>query len=472
MFDAHVTNLLLVLALILLNGFFVGAEFALISIRQTRVQELVSSGNKRAHAIQAALDDINAYLSTVQVGVTMCALAIGWLGESAVATVVEDPMARLGMGDQAVHVTSIIIAFMVITYINVVIGELLPKNAALQKAEAIALATVRPLGLLRRVLSPFVFLLDRGSRVVLRMASINQAPGMHVIHSEEELKLLVSQSSKGGVLEDAEKDMLYNVFEFADTSVAEVMVPRPDVVAFDVATPPAELLQQIVEQPYTRYPVFRASMDDIVGILHLRDIFNAAEQQGKDRINVESLLRPAHVVPESKSLAGLLSDFRRSKSHMALVVDEYGSLAGIVTLEDLIEEIVGEIDDEHDRPEQLVEHISEYHIRVDGKFPIDELNERFGLDLPTGDYHTIAGYVFSEIGQQPHEGDVVRHNAVRFEVTETDGPRIVHVDIIMMPARDAGNGNGDGSGRGDDHHGHAAVDTGASQASIADMPPS
>jgi CBS domain containing-hemolysin-like protein len=467
--DTHIASLLLVFGLILLNAFFVAAEFALISIRQTRVQELVSTGNRRAKMIQSALDDINAYLSTVQVGVTMCALAIGWVGESAVSSLLRPPVTALGFGEDVVSFMSIAVGFLAITYVSVVVGELLPKNAALQKTERIVLATIVPLQLLRRLLSPFVFLLDRGSRVLQRLTGVNQAPGMHVIHSEEELKLLVSQSSKGGVLEDSEKDMLYNVFEFADTSVAEVMVPRPDVVAFDVSTPPAELLQLLVEQPFTRYPVYRSSMDDIVGILHLRDIFNAAEQQGKDRIKVESLLRPAHVVPESKSLAGLLSDFRRSKSHMALVIDEYGSLAGIVTLEDLIEEIVGEIDDEHDRPEQLVEHISEHHIRVDGKFPVDELNDRFQLDLPTGDYHTIGGFVFSELGQQPHEGDVVRHQSTRFEVTETDGPRIVHVDIIMLPAAGQASSNG-GSANG--HHDHNGVSADvASEPSMMDTPP-
>ena len=255
--------------------------------------------------------------------------------------------------------------------------------------------------------------------------------------------MLVSQSSKGGVLEDSEQEMLYNVFDFADKDVAEVMVPRPDVVAFDVAQAPAELLAAIVEQPYTRYPMYRGAMDDVVGILHIRDLHNAAEKHGKDRIRVESLLRPALVIPESKSLAGLLADFRRRKSHMALVVDEYGSLAGIVTLEDLIEEIVGEIDDEHDRPEQLVEHLGENHLRVDGRFAVDELNERFGLNLPTEDYHTVGGVVFGLLGEQPNAGDVVRHGHVSMEVTETDGPRIVHVDIHILQRGSHGSSSDD-----------------------------
>jgi CBS domain containing-hemolysin-like protein len=424
-----------VIVLIALNGFFVAGEIALVSIRRTRVQELAEEGEKRAILVAHAVDDINRFISTIQVGVTMCSLAIGWLGEPLVARLLDSPLSGAGLSKEAIHGVAFVVAFLVITYLHVVFGELGPKYMALQSSERVALVVIRPLDLLRRLLTPLVAVLNRSSLLFFRMLGIKPVGGLHMIHSEEELKMLVSQSSRGGVLQDSEQEMLYNVFDFADTSVAEVMVPRPDVVAFEVSTPPAELLQRIVSQPYTRYPVYREDMDDIVGILHVRDLFNAAEQHGKANVALEPLLRPVHIVPESKSLAGLLGDFRRSKSHMALVVDEYGSLAGIVTLEDLIEEIVGEIDDEHDRPEQPVERISDNHIRVDGKFAIDELNERFGLHLPTDDYHTVGGFVFGELGQQPHEGDVVRHGHVRLEVTETDGPRIVHVDVILLEKR-------------------------------------
>jgi CBS domain containing-hemolysin-like protein len=317
-----------------------------------------------------------------------------------------------------------------------VIGEVAPKNFALQKAERVSLFAIPLLTFLRRLFTPLIWVLNGSAELLFRLLRVEPAPGMHLIHSEEELKMLVSQSSKGGVLEDSEQEMLYNVFDFADTDVKEVMVPRPDVVAFRVDLSTRELLSEVVKQPFTRYPIYRGSMDEILGILHIRDLFTAAEQQGADRVNVESLLRPAHVVPESKSLAGLLNDFRRSKSHLALVIDEYGSLAGIVTLEDLIEEIVGEIDDEHDRPEQPLEHLGDNHIRVDGKFGVEELNERFDLDLPLDDYQTIGGVVFGLLGQAPNEGDVVRWNGIRMEVVETDGPRIVHVDIIMRDAPD------------------------------------
>lgn len=427
------------IVLIFLNGFFVSAEFALVSVRRTRIQELVDDGSRRAALVKAGLDDINQYVSTAQVGITMCSLGIGFLGEPAVAALLREPLRTIGITGNAVHIVAFIMAYSILTYAHVVVGEVAPKNMALQKAERIALASIPLITFLRRLFAPLVWLFNGSADVLLRILRIEPAPGMHMIHSEEELKMLVSQSSKGGVLEDSEQEMLYNVFDFADTDVAQVMVPRPDVVAFSADMPPAELLESVANQPFTRYPIYRGSMDNVIGILHIRDLFTTSEQQGKDHLRIESLLRPAHVVPESKSLAGLLADFRRSKSHMALVVDEYGSLAGVVTLEDLIEEIVGEIDDEHDRPERPLEHISEGHIRVDGKFSVEELNDRFGFDLPSDDYNTIGGVVFGLLGQAPHEGDVVRIDSLRMEVVETDGPRIVHVDLIM-------------NSKGDDEH--------------------
>ena len=439
--DFSPASLVAVIVLIGLNGFFVAAEFALVSVRRTRIQELADGGSRRATLVKHALDDINQFVSTAQVGITICSLTIGLLGEPAVASLVEPVLHDIGIESEAtLHAISLVIALTIMTYFHVVFGEVAPKNMALQKAERISLFAIPMITFLRRLFTPLIWVFNGSADAILRALRIEPAPGMHMIHSEEELKMLVSQSSKGGVLEDSEQEMLYNVFDFADTDVAQVMVPRPDVVAFPVDMPVDELLAAVASQPFTRYPIYRGSMDDVAGILHIRDLFTTAEQQGKDQVRIESLLRPAHVVPESKSLARLLADFRRSKLHLALVVDEYGSLAGIATLEDLIEEIVGEIDDEHDRPDRPLERIGEGHIRVDGKYSVEDLNEQFGLELPVDDYNTIGGVVFGLLGQAPHEGDVVRLGGVRMEVVETDGPRIVHVDLIMRDTKgdDAG----------------------------------
>ena len=248
------------------------------------------------------------------------------------------------------------------------------------------------------------------------------------------LKMLLTRSSEEGEIEHEEREMLYNVFDFADKEVSDVMVPRPEVVALAIDMPPEECLKAAVESPYTRYPVYRGSLDEIVGVLHVRDLFRAAEEAGGIAdVQIEPLLRTVHVVPETKDLAALLREFRRTKEHMAIVVDEYGAMEGIVTLEDLLEEIVGEIEDEFDLPDESVEKVDEQRIRIHGTFTIDDFNEEFHVDLPQEDYNTVGGFVFGELGHAPHEGDTVEHDGLRFTVFETEGNRIERLEVEFEP---------------------------------------
>jgi len=235
------------------------------------------------------------------------------------------------------------------------------------------------------------------------------------------------------VIHEEEEEMLYKVFDFADKEVHEVMVPRPEVVALSIDLPPHECLAAVVDSPFTRYPVYRGSLDDVVGLLHVRDLFSALYDRGIDNVVLEELVRPAHVVPETKDLAAMLAEFRRQNQHMALVVDEYGAFQGIVTLEDLLEEIVGEIEDEYDLPDESVERLDERHIRIDGTFPIDDFNEEFKADLPQEDYHTVAGFVFGELGRAAEKGDEVLHDGMRFQVLDVDGPRIERLEVEFLP---------------------------------------
>jgi magnesium and cobalt transporter len=228
--------------------------------------------------------------------------------------------------------------------------------------------------------------------------------------------------------------MLHKVFEFADKDAADVMVPRPDMVALPLDMPVAELLRLMLQHPYTRYPVYDGEFDDIAGVLHVRDLFAALHDRGIEHVDVRSLLRPAIVVPETKRLDELLAEFRATSNHMAIVVDEYGSVAGLATLEDLIEEIVGEIGDEFDLPDAGIRRIGKGRMRLGGSFPIEEFNERFGTSLPDEDYHSVGGYVFGELGRAPRVGDAVETDRARFEVSAVDGPRIVEVDVTLKPA--------------------------------------
>ena len=246
--------------------------------------------------------------------------------------------------------------------------------------------------------------------------------------------MLLSRSTEEGELEEQEQEMLYKVFDFADKEVSAVMVPRPEVVALSIDLPPEEALSAVIESPYTRYPVYRgAALDEVVGILHVRDLFSAIVDRGIAGVQVEQLLRPAYIVPETKDLAALLAEFRRTNQHMAIVVDEYGELEGIVTLEDLLEEIVGEIEDEFDLPDESIERLDDGRVRIHGTFPIDDFNEQFKRSLPIEDYHTIGGFVFGLLGRAPEPGDEVQYDGVQFKVLDVEGSRIERLEVELLP---------------------------------------
>jgi CBS domain containing-hemolysin-like protein len=249
--------------------------------------------------------------------------------------------------------------------------------------------------------------------------------------------MLLSSSAEQGEIEPGEQEMLSKVFDFQDKQVSDVMVPRPEVVALSLDLPPEEVLRAVIDSPYTRYPVYRDSLDEVAGILHVRDLFAVLHDGGVDAVRLEELLRPAAMVPETKDLAELLTEFKRTNQHMAIVLDEYGAVEGIVTLEDLLEEIVGEIEDEFDVPDDTVELVDEATIRIDGTFSIDEFNEQFGADLPDEDYHTVAGFVFGELGRAPEPGDEVVYGLTTFHVDSIEGQRIDRLTVTFAPPEGA-----------------------------------
>jgi len=325
-----------------------------------------------------------------------------------------------------------ILAFAVVTYLHVTLGELVPKAVALTKNESTALWVALPVEAFYIVTYPLVWFLQKSANAFTNLFGIQPAPAGVVIADEDEIRMMVAAAEDTGVIHEEEEEMLYKVFDFADKEVHEVMVPRPEVVAISIDLPPQECLAAVIDSPYTRYPVYRGSLDDVLGLLHVRDLFSALYNEGIDNVVVEEIVRPAYVVPETKDLAAMLAEFRRTNQHMALVVDEYGSFEGIVTLEDLLEEIVGEIEDEYDLPDESVERIDERHVRIDGTFPIDDFNEEFKADLPQEDYHTVAGFVFGELGRAAEKGDEVLHDGMRFEVLDVDGPRIERLEVEFL----------------------------------------
>jgi putative hemolysin len=416
-------ELLGVAALILLNAFFVAGEYALVTARRTKIQELADQGNRRARAVQRIVADPARFIAAMQLGVTLTSLGIGALGEHALTRALDPVLAT---------VLAVVLAFLIITYLHVVIGELVPKGAALQYSERVALGVSAPVRGFFVIAQPLIWILQRSTEVILRALGL-QTPGEEREPlSEAELRMLLGRATEHGEIEEEEQQMLYKVFDFADKEVADVMVPRPEVVALSIDLPPEECLAAVIESPFTRYPVYRETLDNIVGILHVRNLFSALSDQGFANVRIDELLRPAYIVPETKDLAALLADFRRENFHMAVVVDEYGTMAGIVTLEDLLEEIVGEIEDEFDLPDESVERVDERTIRIGGTFPIDDFNEQFGTELPVEDYHSVAGFVFHMLGRAPEAGDEVVHDGVRFRVVEVEGSRIEKLEVEFL----------------------------------------
>ena len=422
----YLLGALVVLLIVLANAFFVAAEYALVTARRSRLQELAEAGNRRARIALRIMDSPVRFIGTVQLGITVFSILLGAVGEPIVERWIDEPVLS--------HGTAFVIAFTVVTYLHVTLGELVPKAVALTKNESTALWVALPVEAVYLASYPVVWFLQSSSNAFTRLFGVRPAPAGVIAHTEEDIRMIVAQAEDAGTIEEAEEEMLYKVFDFADKEVSEVMVPRPEVVAVSVELPPEDALAALVDSPFTRYPVYRGSLDEIVGILHVRDLFSAMHDRGLAQVDVEELVRPPFVVPETKDLAALLADFRRTKQHMAIVVDEYGAMEGIVTLEDLLEEIVGEIEDEYDLPDESIERIDDRTIRLDGTFPIDDFNEQFGTELPVEDYHTVAGFVFGALGRAPEEGDEVEHDGVRFHVLEVEGTRIERLEAEFPEA--------------------------------------
>jgi putative hemolysin len=366
------------------------------------------------------MDHPTKFISTVQIGITVFGIALGAIGQPLLTHYFDGPLS---------YGISYALAFVVLTYLSVALGELVPKAIALQRAEGIAKFLAVPLQVLQAITKPFNFVLQESADFVTRLFGVAPAPAGELAHTEEDIRHIVAASEDAGVIATTEEEMLYKVFDFADKEVHEVMVPRPQVVAISISMPTEEALASLLDSPFTRYPVYRDSLDEILGILHVRDLFKALHDRGIANVDLEELLRPAYIVPETKDLAALLAEFRTQNQHMAVVVDEYGAMQGIATLEDLLEEIVGEIEDEFDLPDESIERIDETRIRIDGTYPIDDFNEQFETELEVEDYHTMAGFVFGLLGRAPEVDDEVTTDGLVMRVVEVEGSRIQKLEV-------------------------------------------
>jgi CBS domain containing-hemolysin-like protein len=424
--DPHLAsflNLFVALALVALNGFFVAAEFALVRVRESRIVQLEQEGSARASVVHDALRDLDGYLSVCQVGITVASLGLGWVGEPAVSHLISPLLESLGItSERVVSIVAVALGFAVITYAHLVFGEQAPKYFSIQRAEGTSLWISRPLKVFMFLFRPLVWLVNASTNFVLRPWGIRLGEEMEA-HSEEELRIMISSAVSSGELEPEEQDYLNNVFDFGDKVAREIMVPRPDIesLSHDASLP--ELVEKAAFGRYTRYPVYEEDLDHVLGAVHIKDLFRAAREEPAD-FDIRPLIRDCLVIPENKPIEQILREFQKRKLQMAIVIDEWGSVEGLITIEDILEEIVGEIQDEFDEAEPAIEELGEDVYAVDGRIPITEVNEYFNLDLPHEDFDTIGGFVLGSLGRPPEPEDTVEADGAVLHVKSVDGPRV------------------------------------------------
>ncbi len=428
---AAVPALLLTVVLLVANAFFVAAEFALVRVRETQLRELAEAGSGRAKLSQHLGLHIDSYLSACQVGITLASLALGIVGEPAVARLIEPAFRWLiAINETAFHVVSFTIAYGLITYLHIVVGEQAPKYFAIQQALPTTLWSAYPLHLFYRVVFPFIWVVNASANAILRALGVAKTDAAEV-YSEEELKMLVAASTRRGILQESERLLLHRALEFADTMVRQVMVPRTEIVAVRQAQPLRELRDLTREHPFTRFPVFHADLDHIVGVVHIKDLVPAQDLSRPLR----DVMRRPLFLPETTRLDRALAEFKRQRMQLGIVVDEFGGTAGLVTIEDVLEQLVGEVQDEFDRETPHFRTEQGGTLLVDGLASVAALRERLGIELLEERYDTVGGLVFGRLGRLAKVGDVIDVEEHRLSVVAVDGRRVAQVRVQKVPAR-------------------------------------
>ena len=427
-------GLVAVVILVLLNGFFVAAEFSLVSVRQTRITELVESGNARAETVQKALKNPDRVIAATQLGITLASLGLGWIGEPALSHLIEPLLdlfpAELRPGLS--HSLSSGLAFAIITFLHVVVGELAPKSIALQDPENTSMVVAAPTLWSERLFKPFIWALNGTGNALLRVVGVEPASGHELVHSVEELKMLVTASTKEGVVAEQESELLHAIFDFGDLLVRQVMIPRTEIIAVEADLPLNEILPLITESTYTKIPVYDDDLDNLLGIVHVKDLLRMMQEQDWQSSTVRSLVREALYVPETLLVSALLRELRDNRQHIAIILDEFGGTAGLVTLEDLMEEIVGEVSDPFDKFTPEIEALEDGSYMIDGMCLMEDVNHALDLDLHDPAYDTIAGYTLGKLGRIPKVKDKIDSEEVTIEVEAMDGLRIDRLRLTRI----------------------------------------
>jgi CBS domain containing-hemolysin-like protein len=425
-------GLLAVMALVFANGFFVAAEFALVTVRKTRIDQLIAEGHRGARTVRRALNDPDSYIAATQLGITMASLALGWIGEPALAKLFEPALAIFGERVSAItaHTISVILSFSIITALHIVLGELAPKTVALQQSEMVSLLVARPTEIFMKVFWPFIALLNGMGNMVVRSVGLKPPSGHSLVHSEEELKMLVTASQEAGVLEEEEEQMLHRVFAFSDLTAGQVMVPRTEMVALAIDTPVSEVADVAARGGHARLPVYRRDIDDIAGILHITDLFQLVAS-GQTPADLGPVVREAFTIPETMTADALLSEMHARGSGIAIVIDEHGGTAGLVTFAGLMERIVGGPGGSSRR----ITVLADGSALIDGLALVADVNEQFGLHVDEEAYNTFGGFVLGRIGRRPRVGDRFELEGRTIRVEALDGLRVARVYVSREKER-------------------------------------
>ncbi|KRG16234.1 hemolysin family protein [Lederbergia galactosidilytica] len=423
-------NIFLVILLIALTAFFVASEFAIVKVRSSRIDQLIAEGNSRAITTKKLLANLDGYLSATQLGITVAALGLGWLGEPTVQALFKPIFEKLPIADSFVKIISFVLAFTIVTFFNVVVGELAPKTIAIQKAEQVAIAVSAPLIFFYKIMYPFIWILNHSARFIVKLFGFKHSSENEIAHSEEELRIILSESLKSGEINQSEYRYVNKIFEFDNRIAKEIMVPRVEVYTIERSASIEEILETIRHERFTRYPVIDGDKDSIIGLVNVKEFLTDCihgDCLGDEPIT--AYVKPIIRVIETIPIQSLLVKMQKERTHMAVLLDEYGGTAGIITVEDILEEIVGEIRDEFDSDElPEIREIAEDHYVFEAKLLIEEVNDILNIHLLEDEVDTIGGWLLTQ-KYDLHEGDIIEADGYQFKVQAMEGSHISTVEV-------------------------------------------
>ncbi|HEY5536209.1 MAG TPA: hemolysin family protein [Ignavibacteria bacterium] len=430
--QSFILELIVIFIFIILNALFVAMEFALVRIRMTEIETLITKGINKAKIVKHLKENIDKYISASQLGITVINLLLGWIGESIFTGLFSKILLKFNINYPLLNTFAVVFGILFITFATVTIGEIAPKTIAIRYPTKIALYLSLPLKIFYNIFKPFIWLLNISANLILRIFGIATVPNTELVHSEEEIKLLIEEGRKSGIIDSTEHQLIEKIFDFNDKTANDIMIPRNNIMALDIDESRDKIVQTVIEEGYSRIPVYRETIDNIIGIIYSKDLISASEH--RDIIVLQDILRPAYFIPETKHIGELLKDFQKKRLHMGLVVNEHGGVEGLITLEDIIEEIVGEIEDEYDVDVRNIEKDKLGIYLVNPIISIEEFNKKFNVDIPVDndEYQTLSGFLQKVTGHIPEIYERVDYKGTIFTIMKKMGNKLLQVKIQKM----------------------------------------